>query len=281
MSELVFPECPDYAAGEHCYNCNLILCARKRCNRKKYCSRGCSKEHIPPQAFFAQNKKFLTVRQNPPVQEITVPSCFPCNANASESDEYFVRYIVLVALDRSLYAQVLFKKNKSAWLKNKKMLRGFQQSRLRKYDLCTPENIIVGEKHAVTLPSAHQEQFYKCMDKIVKGLYYKHMGKCLTAPVSLVWATGMYETRVHSLIVPPLPQKTIEVLKNAFASEDIEREEDGILLKIKTRSLQNNLFRYAFMYTNTADHKEILFVFLSFFDAAQFIYVLDENLTNG
>ena len=281
MSGLVFPECPDYAEGEHCYSCNLILCDKKRCGRKNRCSRGCSKEHIPPKAFFSQNKKILTVKQNPPVEEITVPSCFPCNAKASKSDEYFVRYIVLLALDRSSHAQVLFRKNQSAWRKNKKMLREFQQSRLRKYDLCTPGNIIVGKKHAATLPPAPQEQFYKCMDKILKGLYYKHMGKCLMAPVLLVWATGMYETRGHSLIIPPLPQRTIEVLRNAFVSEDIEWEEDGILLKIKTRNLQNNLFRYAFMYTNTAEHKEFLFVFLSFFDAAQFIYLLDENLTNG
>lgn len=62
---------------------------------------------------------------------------------------------------------------------------------------------------------------------------------------------------------------------------DTERSENGMTAIIRHRSLQNNLFRYAFLNLTFQNGDDWPIVFLSFYDSAQFIYLLDEKEENS
>lgn len=280
MSGSIFPECADFQKGPLCYSCGLELCNKRRCGRKQRCPRGCSVEHIPPKAFFSQHKHIKGITSNPIISEITVSSCFPCNQKASKSDEYFIRYIVILASAYSPIANEILCKTRDKWRKNKKISREFSQAKHGFYDIQTPSGIVVAHRHAVTLPQEHSDRFYECLHKIVKGLYYKHEGKCLNKPVKLAWASSLFRKRGFGLQTEPLNPEMLHVLKTAFASEDLERTENGMRALVRHRSLQNNLFRYAFLNLKFQNGDEWPIVFLSFYDSAQFIYLLDEKEEN-
>lgn len=277
MSKPVFPECTDYQKGALCYACGLELCNKQRCGRKQRCPRGYSVEHIPPKAFFSQNKNIKGITSNPINSEITVPSCSPCNHQASKSDEYFVRYIVILAAAYSSIADEVLCRTRDKWHKNKKISREFSQAQHGFYDIRTPTGIVVTRSHAVTLPREHGVHFYECLKKIVRGLYYKHENKCLNKPVKLAWSSSLFLKRGFGLQTEPLNPEMLQVLQTAFASEDLERTENGMRALVRHRSLQNDLFRYAFLNLTFQNGDDWPIIFLSFYDSAQFIYLLDEK----
>lgn len=281
MSCVVFPECTDYQKGPLCYACGVELCKKRRCHRKKRCPRGYSVEHIPPKAFFEQNKNIETIISNPVISEITVPSCSLCNHQASKSDEYFVRYIVILAAAYSPIADEILHKIGDKWRKNKKISREFSQAQHGFCDIQTPSGIIIGRQHTVTIPKKHLRHIYACLDKIAKALYYKHTGKYISNHMNLSWSNVLLHMRVTRLEITPLNPSMLSLIKTAFASMDTERSENGMTAIIRHRSLQNNLFRYAFLNLTFQNGDDWPIVFLSFYDSAQFIYLLDEKEENS
>lgn len=186
--------------------------------------RGCSVEHIPPNAFFEQNKHIIS---KPLISEITVPSCFPCNQKASQSDEYFVRYIVLTSALYSPIAKKVFDKNKSKWFKNKKIGREFLHAPHGFLDIRTPTGIIIDRQYVIKLPKEHVANFYKCLDKIAKAIYYKHEGKVPQSPLRRAWINALFREVNLSVQTNPLSLALLVLLQSVFVSDDIERNEGG------------------------------------------------------
>lgn len=279
MSKPVYPNCSDFISGEYCYNCGKRLCAKIKCGRKNRCKVGFTKEHIPPKAFFEINKfaKSQNISSIPDIDDITVPSCLRCNNHASINDEYFVRYLIIMSLEGSSVAREINPENLRRWRKNKALSRDFANAPHGIYEIVTRNNIWLAKKHAVTVPDKYKKGFLDCLEKIVKGLYYKHMGRISGKQMRFAWSNVFLELDRNQLKVDFLSDKTIDILRSVFRWGDREREENGFFIKTVTKGLQINNFRYAFIYLKTPEAKEYLFVFLSFYDYSQFLYFFENE----
>lgn len=279
MSGPIYPNCPNFTLGEHCYNCGVQLCSKIKCGRKNRCQAGYTKEHIPPKAFFEINKfaKSQNVSTIPNIDDITVPSCLPCNNHASTNDEYFVRLIIVMSLEGSSVAREINSENFRRWRKNKALSRDFVNATHGFYEIVTNNNIFLATKHAVVIPNRYKKGFLLCLKKIVKGLYYKHMGHVMTKHICLAWSNTLLQLAGRQLKINFLSDNVIDILRSVFNGKDIQREEHGFFLKTVAKGLQLNNFKYAFISLKTPEEKEYLFVFLSFYDCSHFLYFFDQE----
>ncbi len=277
MSGPIYPNCPNFTLGEHCYNCGVQLCSKIKCGRKNRCPAGYTKEHIPPKSFFEINKIIDSIDSNPPISDITVPSCLVCNNKASINDEYFVRYIVIMSAVRVEFPNKLLKETIRKFKRNQALIKEFSQAPYNMVDMVTPNNILVAKTQAIKMPEKHKIGFFACLEKIVKGLYYKHLGHVLTQNIHLAWTNSVFLAEGNILKIPFLPDNLVDILRTAFKEQYTERREGTLFLKVVNKGFQTNNFRYAFIFLRNQDGEEYLIVFLSFYEQSEFIYVLTKN----
>lgn len=126
-----------------------------------------TRDHIPPKGIFPAPR---------PADLITVPSCVPCNADASESDELFRAYL-------SLHVGVSTATTRRLWdetaLKGIRRNRGLRNRLLRQTEpvwLTTPAGVIRGRAYRLLWDSdAHD----KIIERLIRGLHFHHYREVL------------------------------------------------------------------------------------------------------
>jgi hypothetical protein len=126
-----------------------------------------TKDHVPPRGIFAKPR---------PNNLIKVPSCFPCNNNASDLDERFRVYLGLhVAGTSDNRNKQLMQEGLRTLRHNRKLYRTILRGLSPVY-LTTPEGIIFERGHKLTWDS---EAHDAVVERTSRGLYYHHYREIL------------------------------------------------------------------------------------------------------
>ena len=131
-----------------------------------------TRDHIPPVGLFPAPR---------PDNLLTVPACLACNRNRSLDDEYF-RIIVAAGSRDAPQSTVLLHQRIIPRLRKKPaLIRDFLKS-VRQVDIHSESGIYLGRGPAFTFD---RPRIQAVIDKIVRGLFFKHTNRRLAADYSV------------------------------------------------------------------------------------------------
>src|SRR4029453_13441955 len=179
-----------------------------------------TREHIPPRCIFP---KASVHRKN----LMTVPSCDLHNGEKSTSDQY-LRHVLICALGNNpLALQVADEAAVPRLEKQPHLMKTFLPN-LREI---TFEGVNTG---AFTIDV---DRFYKVIDSLVRGLYFKETGKKLMAKLEFMWSALRLPSSLHAPFEQFIRQTDATLRKDfvganpkvfVYALETLEEGKHGI-----------------------------------------------------
>ena len=151
--------------------------------RKKICvycgiAEATTDDHVPPKGLYPDGADMSVL--------FTVPACLPCNSSLSKDEEWFRLFLATAAHDESPLASDIFAdKIRRSMTRDEQvaagqpLLRG-HLSKLELVDEKTPSGLYTGKKKTkFSLTDADWRRYYRVLDKIAKGTYFRRTGTIL------------------------------------------------------------------------------------------------------
>jgi hypothetical protein len=146
---------------------NLLISGKKRPCAICGINEATTRDHVPPKGIFSRPL---------PRDLITIPACEGCNRSTSQLDEQFRVHLSLrVGIDDS-DASRFWKKEALRTVKHNRRLRESLVQSMQRVVLRTPWGIITG---TATLGGWPVDVHDPLIEKIVRGLYFRHFGEVL------------------------------------------------------------------------------------------------------
>jgi hypothetical protein len=111
-----------------------------------------------------------------PSNLITVPSCKYCNEDASLDEEYFRACVLATKSNDHPEGRAVWKSRVVTGLVNRPSLLRLIRSQIRQTAVHTPAGIYLGDYPTLDVDASRLE---RVIAKVVKGLYFHHVGKPL------------------------------------------------------------------------------------------------------
>jgi len=127
-----------------------------------------TRDHIPPQGMFPKPR---------PDNLITVPACYNCNNGRSLDDEYF-RVVVSAGSDDSPQSLNLLRQRIIPQMRERPGLILELMKSAVWVDINSPGGIYNGRGRALPFD---RSRIQAVIDKVVRGLFFKHLGRRLSA----------------------------------------------------------------------------------------------------
>jgi hypothetical protein len=146
-----------------------------------------TKDHVPPRGLFGDT---------PGHNLITVPACAACNNSTSKDDEYFRLMSMEIDVSGHPVGQQVSEATLRSILHPKK--GGFRKSvfrSLQPVELTTKSGLYVGKTFLMKLDA---ERILRIVGKIIRGLFYHHLGRPLPADYQVVCHTTNFVDRLWS-----------------------------------------------------------------------------------
>jgi hypothetical protein len=132
-----------------------------------------SDDHVPPKSVF-----LLPLPQD----MITVPACTECNGGFSNADEEFRLYLsIFLKLDTPEKLE-FWQSRAMKTAKHNTKLRNSVLERMNEIPVTTAGGLYLGEVGVTTWEAKRHDAM---IERIARGLYYKHFGKCLGLSIEI------------------------------------------------------------------------------------------------
>jgi hypothetical protein len=270
--------CKDYTEGKICYSCGKQLCGHNNCKKKQICEISETLDHIPPKGLFEQNKGYPNIISNPKKQKITVPCCKECNNTYSKDEEIFLIYITMIAAAKgSKIAEYALKDRYRTLNNNKKLGRNYVNNIKGKTYIPTESGILEPGMEFGLNKDREIKSIQKILVKIVKGFYYKYIGKTLNKEVHYC-ADNIFYTKIGLKYYPkhPLSEKNrllIKELKKIDGKFNLNSKKDSDrLTTFYNENIKDDIFSYGFIRFQNEKYSvdDVLFV-ITFYNNLEFV----------
>lgn len=151
-----------------------------------------TKEHVPPRSIFPKPR---------PSDLITVPACFNCNNDSSQTDESFKVHLGMHVWNDEPAMRTLDHNSK---------LKAEIISKIKPVQVLDANDQVVGEVHlSLWDRNAHSVTIEKC----VKGLYFHHFGEILSSQARI-------KTHYFQSLTPELIKTSENWASNSVGNDD-------------------------------------------------------------